>query len=107
MSAYDIEFANLNMRASDTLTIRGETIVVISEPYTVTSGEHLGIAFDMTRQYDDVDVAIGRQSDSLIFIEPTVTSSGFFIKTYTYEVIIEAMTGGTIILLSEIVERIA
>ena len=94
VSGYSIEYVNLNGRASDTLTIKGNTIVVVTSPYSLTKGEHLGIAFDMKKNYNYVDVAIGRQSDSLIFISPTVTSSGFFVKTYTYEVLIEAATAG-------------
>ncbi len=93
-TGYGIEIINLNARASDTATIQGETVAVISTPFALDAGEHLGISFEMSKRYDDVDVAIGQANNLTTFIMPTVTSSGFFVKTYTYSVMITAGVAG-------------
>lgn len=54
----------------------------------------MGISFEMSKKYDDVDVAIGQASNLTTFIVPTITSSGVFNKTYTYSVMITAGVAG-------------
>ena len=93
-TGYTIEVINLNGRASGTATIQGETVAVVGEVYTLSKGEHLGISFEMSKKYDDVDVAIGQASNLTTFIVPTITSSGVFNKTYTYSGMITAGVAG-------------
>lgn len=87
---YNVVFIDIDpmARLSDTATISGNSIAIITTPFSLKTGEPIGLSFTMTRKTENVTIAVGRSDQtvgSIVFVKPTITKSGIFNVIYTYE----------------------
>lgn len=97
--SYDVVFIDIDSmaRLSDTATIPANSYAVITTPYSLITGEHIGLFFTMTRKAENVMTAAARTDqtvDSTVFVKPTITKSGIFNVTYRYESLFGASSNG-------------